>query len=583
MTQELLARAAEFAPQTFDAERGTVEVVFTTGADVRRRDFHGEFIERLSLEPGAMDLSALQGAPVLNNHDRFTGVEAILGVVEEARVEPGRGVARIRFGARPEVKAIAEDVRSGVIRSVSVGYTVEEWREARENEMRIKTAARWTPREISFVPLPADAGAAVRNWGGKVMNNQTASDLQTQARNIAAALALPENLADELAARHNSLAEVRDILIREAAARQPIIDSRTPAVVVRDGHDGLIERMADGLLARTNPAHKPDEGREFAHARLSDLAKRLLEARGLSTLGSPAELLTRAMHTTSDFSALLAEYFNKSLFTLRTAPSPITQVFRRTTMSDFRARHILEVSDGPALAKVNEHGEITFGTIDAHELASYRLDSYARGFGITFQTLVNDDVGALNDISEKLARGARRWFETFLVDTIVANPKLADNKAVFHADHGNLASTGAAPSDTSLAAARLAIRSQKDASGVPIGVAPRFILAPAALEHTIDKLLATLYPTSSSEAETAARGLVPLIEPRLDAKSATAWYLFCNPGEAPVFEYAELQGYEGPRVESRQGFETLGTEFRVVWHLGAGAIDHRGAFKNPGA
>jgi hypothetical protein len=50
-----------------------------------------------------------------------------------------------------------------------------------------------------------------------------------------------------------------------------------------------------------------------------------------------------------------------------------------------------------------------------------------------------------------------------------------------------------------------------------------------------------------------------------------------------VFEFAELSGYAGPQVETRQGFETVGTEVRVVWHVGAGAVDSRGAWKNPGA
>jgi len=363
-----------------------------------------------------------------------------------------------------------------------------------------------------------------------------------------------------------------------------VIDTRGPAVVTRDSGDGLIARMADGLYSRIDPRHEPKEGREFAYARFPELARRLLAERGLSTLGSPAEVLTRSLHTTSDFGQLLAQLFNKSLLVLRQSPSPITQVFRRTSMADFRARHVLEVSDGPALEKVNEAGEITFGTIEGRELASYTLASYAKGFSISFHTLVNDDIGALSDIAAKITRGARQWFSGFLADTILANPKLADGKAVFHADHGNLAGTGAAPSDTTIGAAKLAIRKQVDASGNPIGAQPRYLLIPAALEGAVDKLLATLYPTSSAQAETAARGLVPLVEPRFDLKNqATAWYLFCDPSDAPVFEYAELQGYEGPRVESRPGWNTLGTEFRVVWHCGAGAVDHRGAFKNPGA
>src|SRR4029434_8404105 len=81
-----------------------------------------------------------------------------------------------------------------------------------------------------------------------------------------------------------------------------------------------------------------------------------------------------------------------------------------------------------------------------------------------------------------------------------------------------------------------------------------------------------------------ARGLTVLVDPRLDASSQPyAWYLFADPSVAPVFEVSELSGYEGPMVESRSGFNVLGMEWRVVWHLGTGAIDSRGAWKNPGA
>jgi len=582
MTTDLLTRRATFEPTTFDASSNTIRVVFSAGADVARRDLSGEFVERLNLAPEAVDLSMLRGAPVLNNHDRYSGVEAILGVVEDASVDGQRGEAVIRFGNRPEIAGIIADVRAGIIRNVSVGYSVEEWRETRENGKRIKTATRWTPREISFVPLGADPAATIRSHGGGEMQ-ENQSDLLTQARNIAAALALPEATADEVASRHNNLDSIRSELISEAARRQPVIDNRGPAVVVRDASEGLISRMADGLYSRINPAHEPREGREFAYSRFSDLAKRLLQERGLSTLGSPVELLSRAMHTTSDFSALLAELFNKSLFTLRAAPSPITQVFRRTSMADFRARYVLEVSDGPALELVNEAGEITFGSLEGKQLASYKLASYAKGFSISFQTLTNDDIGALSDLSAKITRGARAWFEGFLADTIISNPKLAENKSVFHADHNNLASTGTAPSDSAIAAGKLAIRRQVDASGNPIGATPRYIVVGAQNEVVVDKLLSALYPTSSTQAETAARGLIPLVEPRFDLRNHTAWYLFCSPDEAATFEYSELQGYEGPRVESRPGWTSLGAEFRVTWHIGAGAIDHRGAFKNPGA
>lgn len=577
MTETILTRAAAFEPSSFDPERRTVQVVFSTGADVQRNDFEGPFIERLSLAPEAVNLSELIGGPVLDNHDRFSGVRSILGVIETASVNGQRGVATLRFSERHS--DVARDVQAGIISRVSAGYTVQEWRtEKRADGARIKTAVRWTPKEISFTPLAADPQAKTRSE--VTMEQQH----QEQIRSIASAVGVPASFADDLISRNVSIDDARTAIIREAARAVPTIDNRQPAISTRDGGDNLVSRMADGLYSRMNPAHTPEAGREFAYSRVSDIARRCLEHRGLSTLGSPAELLTRAMHSTSDFSAVLAEVYNKSLLTLRAAPSAIQQIFRRATVADFRARHIMEISDGPALELVNETGEVTFGSITDKELASYAVRSYARGFSISFEALVNDNVQALSDISEKMTRGARQWFSNFLAGVVIANPKLADNKEVFHADHGNLAGSGAAPSDTTIAAAKLAMRLQEDASGNVIDAPPRFLAIPAALETTVDKLLATLYPTSSTDAETAARGLTPLVIPQFDQASASAaWYLFAEPNVAPVFEFSELSGYEGPRAETRQGFTTLGTEVRVVWHVGAGAVDSRGAFKNPGA
>lgn len=102
----------------------------------------------------------------------------------------------------------------------------------------------------------------------------------------------------------------------------------------------------------------------------------------------------------------------------------------RPRLWDFRARHLYEVTDGPELKKVNEHGEIKSGTIDAKELSAYKVETFGRIFGLTFQAMVNDDIGALSDISGKMTRGARRWFETLLLDTIIRNLEAAGKIAI---------------------------------------------------------------------------------------------------------------------------------------------------------
>ena len=73
-------------PETIDAEARTVEVLWSTGATVRRRDLWTgkRYDEVLSLDPRHVDLSRLNsGAPLLNAHGAFD-LANVIGVVERA-------------------------------------------------------------------------------------------------------------------------------------------------------------------------------------------------------------------------------------------------------------------------------------------------------------------------------------------------------------------------------------------------------------------------------------------------------------------------------------------------------------------
>ena len=190
----LLTRRASLKPQTVNVEERNVEVVWSTGAPVRRRDMAGQYIERLSLDPEAVDLSRLEGASVLDAH-RQTAVRDVLGSVRSAAVDGKRGTALIQFSARPEVEPVWQDVMAGILRHVSVGYSVEEWTETTENGARVLTAVRWTPHEISLVPTPADPGAHIR--------------METEMTETTTAAAPPEALTTETRAAAN--AEIRSI------------------------------------------------------------------------------------------------------------------------------------------------------------------------------------------------------------------------------------------------------------------------------------------------------------------------------------------------------------------------------------
>jgi len=105
---------------------------------------------------------------------------------------------------------------------------------------------------------------------------------------------------------------------------------------------------------------------------------------------------------------------------------------------------------------------------------------------------------------------------------------MADGAALFHADHKNLAGSGAAISVTSLGAARTAMRLQTGINGAILNIVPRYLIVPAALESDAETILAALARPDQSNPGVAnaefIRNLELVVDPRLDADSATAWY-----------------------------------------------------------
>ncbi len=159
---------AEFAPSSINEENRSVEVTFSTGAQVKRFDWRtGEyFLEELALGEENVRLDRLNsGAPVLDTHSGWS-LSALLGTVQEgtAKVTGKKGLATLRFSRRDEVAGIWRDVQDRIISKVSVGYVVHRYEETKGagNKLAVRKAVDWEPYEISMVPMPADNGAQTR-------------------------------------------------------------------------------------------------------------------------------------------------------------------------------------------------------------------------------------------------------------------------------------------------------------------------------------------------------------------------------------------------------------------------------------
>ena len=247
--------------------------------------------------------------------------------------------------------------------------------------------------------------------------------------------------------------------------------------------------------------------------------------------------------------------------------------------------HRVQLGEAPQLLEVGESGEFKRGTLGESK-ESYKVKTYGRVVAITRQVLINDDLDAFTRIPAMYGNSIAQLESDVVWGIITANPAMADGTALFHTAHKNLAGTGAALAVDAVGAARaaMALQTGLDKKTV-LNIRPAFLIVPAALELRAEQLVAqNLVPADSAKVvPQSIRTLSPISEPRLDAASATSWYLAASPNQIDTIEYAYLEGQQGAYIETRNGFDVDGVEIKCRLDFGAKAIDWRGLYKNPGA
>lgn len=409
----------------------------------------------------------------------------------------------------------------------------------------------------------------------------TAAENRAAIRTIARSAGMTTEQADDMVDRDLTVIEAR----AEAFEAMQTRGRQTPrirTVATQDDPATVMARRAEALFARVSGTAPKPEAAPYMADSLRDHARAAVEATGTSTRGMDADQLFRAaMHTNSDFPNLLTSTGNRTLMGgYQAAQSPIkTTLARPATLSDFRAGTRLKLSDVGLLEKVSETGEIK-STTRGEAKESYSLDTYATQFAISRKALINDDLGAFRDWGATAGRMAAETEANLLLNLLLSNPVMGeDGLALFHATHGNLAA-GAALNLAALDAARKAMRGMKALDGVtPINATPKYLVVGPELETTAEQVLASIYPATVDDSNVFSGKLTLLVEPRINDDS---FYVFADPAVLPVLEYAYLSSAQGPQIASREGWDVLGMEFRVVLDFGCGAVDWRGGFFNPG-
>jgi hypothetical protein len=633
-TAGLLQTRAMFAPETIDVEERTVELVWTTGAQVRRASWsRGDYIEELSVQPGAVRLDRLnRGAPLLDAHDSFS-LRSQIGVVQRAWLDGDQGRALVKFSRRDDVEPIFQDVRDGIYRNVSVGYKVHQTERDETGAVPVERAVDWEPYELSLVPIPADAGAQVRseeptptqeersmtvqNQGASAAEPATETTIETRAAAPAAApayvsapavdveavraeerrrassildaarkLRVGEDLARKLIDDGVPLDEARMLLIDAQATEQ----RKTPAVarveVTQDHGEKRQAAKLDYLKVRTGLASLDDApaAREYRGTTLLDMARESLELAGVNHRGmDKSEIAVRAMHSTSDFPLLMASI---QRVTLKAAYGAEVQTWQplaeQRNLPDFRDMKEIEVGGQMLPEEIKEGGEYKTGTLQEQQ-GSWRLSEYGKKLVIGRRLIINDNLGYITRAVQILARGVATFEANQIWGLITGNAKcMSDNVALFHASHNNTG-TGVI-AETAISAARQAMRNQKDFTGKnPLYVVPRYILLPTALETTFDKFNSSIIPSQTSNVNIFSGYLQKIVEPRLDASSATQYYIVGDyPGVDKIL-YGYLEGEAGPTIESEIKRDPDGIVTYLRHDFGCTVAQHQGFYRSTGA
>jgi hypothetical protein len=439
------------------------------------------------------------------------------------------------------------------------------------------------------VNLEAERKAAVE------AERKRASDIKLAVRTAK----LSDSFAEQLIEKGVSIDEARAAIINEWSKSDP-----TPNVsnvnVERDEAEKQRDAGITHLALRSSQMQEKDFSKEsvelarnYRGMSLIDIAKESLEKAGVSTRGmTKMEIAARAFtNSTSDFPVLL-EGTNRRI--LLAAYESVADVWRRFcitgSVSDFREYKRLRMGSFSRLEKVAENAEFKNKKIPDAEFEKLSIDTYGNTINVTRQMIVNDDLNAFTRLAAMLGRAAARSIEIDVFALLAENsgdgPTMSDGKTLFHADHGNLISSGTYPSVAAFETMRVLMAQQKDPSGNDfLDIRPQVGLFPIGLGGVSRVVNDAQYDpdaTNKLQRPNMVRGLLSDIVDTARL-SGNPYYFFANPQDEPVIEVAFLDGVQTPFLDSEEGFTVDGMKWKVRLDYGVDAIGFRGAVKNPGA
>jgi hypothetical protein len=633
METQQIQRMALLAPNSWNEETRTATIVISTDADV------GDGFQLLHTN----EAIRWPKRPLPTDYDHKRSSDTIWGAVTNLSLQRNNeGITELIGEVVVDGPAAAMDIALPRLRTGSARFSVDAriYRHREDRASNLLVATDWEPNLVSLVPIGQDTHAVMRGEQQPMINpadppmtddiqaggdpapidaqradstpaaapavdtelQRTASELRRERDllRLGQEAGLTAEQTDELIRSGKSVTECSREAVRLMRIRLEGGDVRAdggPAPlghparvdVTRDSGDTLLRGISLGLEARVRPGVlKGDDaelGREFRSYTLLEMTRQYLESRGVNTRGmSKTELVTRGFHSTSDFPLLFSNLAGKTLdAAYMEEPHTWRPIARQRNLPDFKNANDLIVAGSLTPEALLEGGEYKSGTLVEGQ-HTWKLATYARKVTLTRQAIINDDLSAMERVPEMLGRGFRRLESNIIWALITGNAVTSvDGLSLFNAAHNN----GSAQSITTTGfnLAKKAMRKQTDLAGNPINLTPSYMIVPTDLEATA---LQFLFPTGFAPAartgdagpvSVQTAGIQLIVEPRLDASSASVWYLAASPGAVEGIVYGYLAGEEGPTVTTTEKRDPDGVELLARFDFGAAVKDYRCFFR----
>jgi hypothetical protein len=573
-------------------------IVAYTGAPIR---------QGWSREPVVIDMAGMQlpaTVPVVLGHDYTLG--SILGQGRPF-IEAGQLIVEGEILAQnPNAEQVAALAAAGYQFQASVGADVRRHQKIdAEGVTQVNGSAHVGPvrivkasalREVSFVTLGADAAtsvaiAAEADEEFSMADNAT----QTPAEEpiVAAAVEATASVAVETKPEVDH-AEVIAELTKKVETMEKLIATRD-------------ERPAAPAVHMAQPTARTPEVIEAAFALQGGLpnvekqydAKTLEAAAKIQRTTSLGEVLLSAAEeggytgsrrisaatlrpilaaawATHSISGILSSTVNKFLLAgFNGVEGSWRSISSVRSVNDFKTLTSYRLNGGFKFEKVANGGELKNASA-SDESRTISADTYGIMTSVTRTDLINDDLGALTAVPQRIGRGGALK----LNDVFWAS--FQDDSAFFTTGRGNKKATAGALSLANLKAIATLFRKLKDADGNPVAVEPRVLLVPADIELAAAEIMGSSLLVGGSSAgpdRNVLAGRYQVVSTSY-LSSAEDYYLLASPADLPVMEVAFLNGVQSPIVETAEAdFNTLGVQMRGYFDFGVAKAEYLAGVK----